>query len=48
MREDQDWADQKLLAFEVQGPEKGTQKLEAKLCKRNDFAGPAQTAQAGQ
>ncbi|MEX5488273.1 alginate O-acetyltransferase [Pseudomonas fulva] len=48
MREDQDWADQKLLAFEVQGPEKDTQKLEAKLCKRNDFAGPAQTAQAGQ
>ncbi|MFA7901564.1 alginate O-acetyltransferase [Pseudomonas aeruginosa] len=48
MREDQDWADQNLLAFEVQGPEKGTQALEATLCKRNDFAGPAHTAQAGQ
>lgn len=48
MREDEDWASQSLLAFEVQGPESGTQKVEAKLCKRNNFAAPAQTAQAGQ
>ena len=48
MREDEDWASQSLLAFEVQGPESGTQKVEAKLCKRNNFAVPAQTAQAGQ
>jgi alginate biosynthesis protein AlgX len=45
MREDEDWANQNLLAFEVQGPENGTQKVEAKLCKRNV---PAHTAQAGQ
>ena len=49
MREDEDWAGQNLLALEVQGPESGTQKVEAKLCKRNNFANPAQhTAQAGQ
>ncbi|BBR52432.1 MULTISPECIES: alginate O-acetyltransferase [Pseudomonas] len=49
MREDEDWASQNLLALEIQGPETGTQKVEAKLCKRNNFAGHAQnTAQAGQ
>jgi alginate biosynthesis protein AlgX len=48
MREDEDWASQNLLALEVQGPENGTQKVEAKLCKRNNYAVPAQTAQAGQ
>ncbi|MBI6943566.1 alginate O-acetyltransferase [Pseudomonas putida] len=47
MREDEDWASQNLLAFEVQGPEKGTQKVEAKLCKRNNFVVPAQKPHAG-
>ncbi len=49
LREDEDWASQNLLAVEVQGPEKGSQKVEATLCKRNHFAGAArQTARAGQ
>ena len=49
MREDEDWAGQNLLALEIQGPESGTQKVEAKICKRNNFAGDARhTAQAGQ
>jgi len=48
LREDEDWASQNLLALELQGPEQGTQKVEAKLCKRNNFASPAHTAQAGQ
>ncbi|MHC2147288.1 alginate O-acetyltransferase [Pseudomonas sp. 210_17 TE3656] len=34
LREDEDWASQTLLAVEVQGPESGTQKVEATLCKR--------------
>lgn len=49
MREDEDWAGQNLLALEVQGPQSGTQKVQAKLCKRNHFASAApHTAQAGQ
>ncbi|MBA1202509.1 alginate O-acetyltransferase [Pseudomonas capeferrum] len=49
LREDEDWASQTVLAVEVQGPESGSQKIEAKLCKRNHFADAAQrTAQAGQ
>jgi len=50
LREDKDWADQQLLALEVQGPEAGAapQKIEAKVCKRNVFPRTAQnTAQAG-
>ncbi len=35
LREDEDWASQTLLAVEVQGPENGTQKVEATLCKRS-------------
>lgn len=34
LREDEDWAAQTLLAVEVQGPESGSQKVEATLCKR--------------
>ena len=49
LREDEDWASQTVLAVEVQGPQSGRQKIEAKLCKRNNFAGTAQrTAQTGQ
>ncbi|MEG1041393.1 MAG: alginate O-acetyltransferase [Pseudomonas sp.] len=48
LREDEDWASQTLLAIEVQGPESGTQKVEATLCKRNNFAAAQRTAQAGQ
>jgi alginate biosynthesis protein AlgX len=50
LREDEDWADQQLLALEIQGPEAGTapQKVEAKVCKRNVLSSAAQqTAQAG-
>jgi alginate biosynthesis protein AlgX len=50
LRDDKDWADQQLLALEVQGPEAGTapQQVEAKVCKRNVFPNVAhQTAQAG-
>ncbi|MFL6612006.1 MAG: alginate O-acetyltransferase [Pseudomonas sp.] len=51
LRTDEDWADQNLLALEVQGPEAGAAPLqvEAKVCKRN--ASPQaeqQTAQIGQ
>ncbi|MNT59140.1 Alginate biosynthesis protein AlgX precursor [compost metagenome] len=35
LREDEDWAAQTLLAVEVQGPESGSQKVAATLCKRN-------------
>ncbi|MNG31917.1 Alginate biosynthesis protein AlgX precursor [compost metagenome] len=48
LREDEDWASQTLLAVEVQGPESGSQKVEATLCKRNNFAAAQRTAQAGQ
>ncbi|MFJ1336594.1 alginate O-acetyltransferase [Pseudomonas caricapapayae] len=48
LREDEDWASQTLLAVEVQGPESGTQKVEATLCKRTNFAAAQRTAQAGQ
>ncbi len=51
LREDEDWANQQLLAVEIQGPNPGTPalKIKAQLCKRNGFASPAQqTAQAGQ
>ncbi len=39
LRTDEDWANQNLLAIEVQGPEAGTapQKVETKICKRNVF-----------
>lgn len=50
LREDEDWADQQLLALEIQGPEAGAepQKVEAKVCKRNVFPSAAKhTAQAG-
>jgi alginate biosynthesis protein AlgX len=50
LRDDKDWADQQLLAVEVQGPEAGAapQQVEAKICKRNVFPRAAQnTAQAG-
>jgi len=50
LRDDKDWADQQLLALEVQGPEAGAAPLqvEAKICKRNVFPTAAQhTAQAG-
>lgn len=50
LREDEDWADQQLLALEIQGPEAGTapQKVDAKVCKRNVFPSAAKhTAQAG-
>jgi alginate biosynthesis protein AlgX len=50
LRDDKDWADQQLLAVEVQGPEAGAapQQVEAKICKRNVFPGVTQpTAQAG-
>jgi alginate biosynthesis protein AlgX len=50
LRDDKDWADQQLLALELQGPEAGTapQKVEAKVCKRNVFPNTAHTAaQAG-
>ncbi|MDB6142572.1 MAG: alginate biosynthesis protein AlgX [Pseudomonas sp.] len=50
LRDDKDWADQQLLAVEVQGPEAGAapQQVEAKICKRNVFPGVAQpTTQAG-
>lgn len=49
LREDEDWASQTVLAVEVQGPESGTRKVDAKLCKRNNFASSARhTAHAGQ
>jgi alginate biosynthesis protein AlgX len=50
LRDDKDWANQQLLAVEIQGPEAGTapQQVDAKICKRNVFQSPAQnTAQAG-
>ncbi|MEB0042913.1 MULTISPECIES: alginate O-acetyltransferase [unclassified Pseudomonas] len=50
LRDDKDWADQQLLAVEVQGPQAGAapQQVEAKICKRNVFPGRVQsTAQAG-
>lgn len=34
LREDEDWASQTLLAVEVQGPQSGTQNVEATLCQR--------------
>ena len=49
LRTDEDWAAQNLLAVEVQGPEKGAQKVEAKICTRNVFpSGGQQTASTGQ
>jgi alginate biosynthesis protein AlgX len=51
LREDKDWADQQLLALELQGPEAGAapQQVEATVCKRNVFpgSGKSSTAQAG-
>lgn len=48
LREDEDWAGQTLLALEVQGPENGSQDVQATLCKRDNFSGGAQrNAQAG-
>ena len=50
LRTDEDWADQNLLALEIQGPDDAgdAQQVEAKLCTRNVFPSPAQhTAQAG-
>lgn len=50
LRTDEDWADQNLLALEIQGPDDAgdAQKVEAKLCTRNVFPPSAQhTAQAG-
>ena len=48
LREDEDWANQTLLAVEVQGPESGSQKVQARLCTRNPIAGAGQhAAQAG-
>jgi len=48
LREDEDWASQTLLAVELQGPQSGSQKVEATLCKRNQIPGTARhTAQAG-
>lgn len=43
LREDEDWAGQTLLAVELQGPESGSQKVQATLCKR----GAPGNAQAG-
>ncbi|MFJ4371856.1 alginate O-acetyltransferase [Pseudomonas japonica] len=43
LREDEDWAAQTLLAVELQGPQSGTQKVQATLCKR----GASGNAQAG-
>ncbi len=46
--EDEDWAGQTVLAVELQGPEQGSQKVQATLCKRGNFAAAGQqTAQAG-
>ncbi|WP_166365051.1 alginate O-acetyltransferase [Pseudomonas akapageensis] len=50
LRNDGDWAEQNLLAVEVQGPEAGSapQQVTAKVCKRNVFPGLARhNAQAG-
>ena len=48
LREDEDWAGQTVLAVELQGPEQGSQKVQATLCKRGNFAAAGQqTAQAG-
>ena len=50
LRTDEDWADQNLLALEIQGPDDAgdAQQVEAKLCTRNVFPPSAQhTAQAG-
>jgi len=50
LRTDEDWANQNLLAIEVQGPEAGTapQKVETKICKRNVFpSAEPHRAQAG-
>ena len=48
LREDEDWAGQTVLAVELQGPEQGSQKVQATLCKRgNGAAAGQQTAQAG-
>ncbi len=48
LREDEDWAGQTVLAVELQGPEQGSQKVQASLCKRGNFAAAGQqTAQAG-
>ena len=50
LRTDEDWADQNLLALEIQGPDDAgdAQQVEAKLCTRNVFPTSAQhTAQAG-
>jgi len=50
LRTDEDWANQNLLAVEVQGPEAGTapQQVEAKICKRNVFpSAEPHVAQAG-
>lgn len=48
LREDEDWAGQTVLAVELQGPEQGSQKVQATLCKRGNVAAAGQqTAQAG-
>ena len=50
LRSDEDWADQNLLAIEIQGPEDASeeQKVEATICTRNVFPTSAQlNAQAG-
>lgn len=50
LRDDQDWADQQLLALEIEGPEAGAEplKVEAKVCKRSVLPrATQQTAQAG-
>ena len=48
LREDEDWAGQTVLAVELQGPEQGSQKVQASLCKRGNVAAAGQqTAQAG-
>ncbi|MFD2642139.1 alginate O-acetyltransferase [Pseudomonas japonica] len=43
LREDEDWAGQTLLAVELQGPQSGTQNVQATLCRR----GAPGNAQAG-
>ncbi|MDG9883358.1 alginate O-acetyltransferase [Pseudomonas sp. GD04058] len=47
LREDEDWAGQTLLAVELQGPESGTQKVQATLCKRGPVGDAPRNAQAG-
>ncbi len=47
LREDEDWAGQTLLAVELQGPESGTQKVQATLCQRGPVGAAPRNAQAG-